>query len=226
MHKIITLSFDDCVTQDKRFIELLKKYNLTCTFNVNSALLGQTGNLRAGEKSCTHNKNTAEELASLYDGFEVAAHTRTHPMLTSLHPQDIVEEVVGDYLKLSELVGYPVRGMAYPGGHPNCDRLVTDVIRKYTRICYARTIVSAYNFDFPQDFLLWNPTVAFCEERTEEMVSRFEELNTDGLLYIWGHSYEFDLFDCWERAERILKSLSRIKNATCMTNMQIYRLYH
>lgn len=41
--KIFTLSFDDGVTQDRRFIGLLKKYGLTCTFNVNSALLGTEG---------------------------------------------------------------------------------------------------------------------------------------------------------------------------------------
>ena len=38
--KAITFSYDDGVTQDIRLIELLNKYNLKCTFNLNSELLG------------------------------------------------------------------------------------------------------------------------------------------------------------------------------------------
>lgn len=101
--KIFTLSFDDGVTQDRRFIGLLKKYGLTCTFNVNSALLGTKGEVITGKNQSRvpHDKVDADEVASLYDGFEVAVHTRTHPMLTGLSAADILEQVVGDSVTLS-----------------------------------------------------------------------------------------------------------------------------
>lgn len=38
--KAITFSYDDGVTQDIRLIELLDKYGLKCTFNLNSGLQG------------------------------------------------------------------------------------------------------------------------------------------------------------------------------------------
>ena len=41
--KAVTFSFDDGVTQDKRLIEILNKYNLKATFNLNSAYLGTNG---------------------------------------------------------------------------------------------------------------------------------------------------------------------------------------
>ncbi len=41
--KILTLSFDDGITQDERFIEILNKYAIKCTFNINSSLLGTDG---------------------------------------------------------------------------------------------------------------------------------------------------------------------------------------
>ena len=41
VNKAITFSFDDGVTQDIRLIELLNKYNLKCTFNINSELLSK-----------------------------------------------------------------------------------------------------------------------------------------------------------------------------------------
>ena len=34
--KALTLSYDDGVQQDIRFIEILDKYGIKCTFNINS----------------------------------------------------------------------------------------------------------------------------------------------------------------------------------------------
>ena len=41
--KAFTISYDDGVTQDIRLIELLNKYQIKGTFNLNSGLLGQSG---------------------------------------------------------------------------------------------------------------------------------------------------------------------------------------
>ena len=38
--KAVTFSFDDGVTQDIRLIQLLDRYKLKCTFNINSDLMG------------------------------------------------------------------------------------------------------------------------------------------------------------------------------------------
>ena len=43
--KAVTFSYDDGVTQDQRLIEIFNRYNLKCTFNLNSGLLGQAGML-------------------------------------------------------------------------------------------------------------------------------------------------------------------------------------
>ena len=38
MRKIFILSFDDGTVYDKRFVELLNKYDIRATFNLNSGL--------------------------------------------------------------------------------------------------------------------------------------------------------------------------------------------
>lgn len=43
--KAVTFSYDDGVTQDIRLIELLNKYGLKCTFNLNSELLEKKGDI-------------------------------------------------------------------------------------------------------------------------------------------------------------------------------------
>ena len=47
--KALTFSFDDAVTQDIRFVELLNKYGMKCTFNLHSGRFGQGGQVPFGE---------------------------------------------------------------------------------------------------------------------------------------------------------------------------------
>ena len=83
MRKIFTLSFDDGIEQDKRLIVLLKKYRLKCTFNINSGLLGTGGTVPLADGTpVRHDKIAPGEVRRVYEGFEVASHTQTHPLLT------------------------------------------------------------------------------------------------------------------------------------------------
>ncbi|MBO4732880.1 MAG: hypothetical protein J5662_00230 [Clostridia bacterium] len=54
--KAVTFSFDDGVSQDIRMIELLDKYGLKATFNLNSQMLGGTQEETFGGKQ--NQKNT------------------------------------------------------------------------------------------------------------------------------------------------------------------------
>ena len=64
--KAVTFSYDDGVTQDRRLIELLDKYGLKATFNLNSQLLGNPGSL-VQERGIVvnHTKVKAEEVKEL-----------------------------------------------------------------------------------------------------------------------------------------------------------------
>ena len=137
--KAVTFSYDDGITQDIRLIELLNKYNLKCTFNLNSQLLGHKGILiRDGGLRVSHYKLHPEDVSELYQGHEVAAHALTHKKLTLLEDdREIVEQVEQDRQNLSALVGYDVVGMAYP--HGLYDDRVVDLLKQHTKIQYART---------------------------------------------------------------------------------------
>ena len=80
--KAITFSFDDGVIQDIRMIELMNKYGLKGTFNLNSLFLfnKRITNVR-GKKICVYNVDRGD-VKSVYEGHEVAVHTLTHPNLT------------------------------------------------------------------------------------------------------------------------------------------------
>lgn len=224
--KILTFSFDDGVTQDERFIEILDKYGLKCTFNLNSELLGKEGHLIIDGQRISHNKVSPERVRELYKNHEVAAHTLTHPNLTALEPDEAVRQVEVDREKLSTLVGYEVRGFAYPCGGVNSNKAVGELIKNRTSVEFARTIVHSYSFDLQENMYLFNPTVSLAKnkEKTLELCERFMKCEPDDiqLFYIWGHSYELDLDNGWEFFEKVCRLLSGRDDILYCTNSDAF----
>ena len=220
--KAITFSYDDAVTQDIRLIEILDKYGLKATFNLNSDLLGKPGELIREGVRVGHNKIAPSEIAGVYKNHEIAAHTQTHPMLYTLSDEEIIREVEGDRLKLSELCGYEVVGMAYPGGGMNNSDRVEDIIRAHTGIKYARTISHSYSFRPQSNLLRFMPTahhLSFHEIYT--LADDFFKDESEGIFYIWGHAYEFDIHNTWAEFEAFCKYISGREDIFYGTNKEI-----
>ena len=224
--KAITFSYDDGVTQDIRLIELFDKYGLKCTFNINSGLLGREMNFVREGKEISHRRIEKAELARVYKNHEVAAHTLTHPNLTTLPEKDIIEQVERDRLELSDIVGYEVFMMAYPGGGVNNDERVAKVIRDHTGIKFARTIRSTYSFAPQKNLYRFDPTVYQHGDgikKVRELAQRLFESDFEEpqLLYIWGHSYEQDIHDDWAELEELLGFISNRSDVFYGTNSQV-----
>lgn len=221
--KFLTFSYDDGVTQDIRLIELFNKYGMKATFNLNSELLGMDGSLVRDGVGITHIKNKKEDVKYIYAGHEVAAHTLTHPNLAHIEAvEEIIRQVEQDRLKLSELCGYEVLGMAYPGGGINY--FAAETIQKHTGIKYARTTVSSYNFDVSKNLFQFKPSVYHHVEMEKmfKMGEQFLALKTETpqVFYVWGHAYEFDIRDEWGRFEEFLQMMSDRADICYCTNSE------
>ena len=167
---------------------------MKCTFNLNSSLLGLDGSLVRFDKKVDHIKINPSDVNKIYRNHEVAVHTKTHPNLTQLSEDEIIDQVENDRLNLSSLCGYEVVGMAYPCGGVNNDDRVAQIIKNKTGVKYSRTITSTNSFEQQNNLLRFNPTVYHID--FDDMVSlgkTFIDLNSDSpkVFYIWGHSYEF-----------------------------------
>ena len=145
--KALILSYDDGAKQDRKLVALMNKYQLIGTFHLNSNKLSTNSYFDYLKK---------EEIKELYKGHEVSVHTANHPNLPDISKIDVVYEIVEDRRELERLMGYPIRGMAYPFGNTN--DAVIDAI-KGLGIEYARTVGDTYNFKIPNDFLRWQPTI-------------------------------------------------------------------
>ena len=226
--KALTFSYDDGVDQDKRLIELFNKYGLKGTFNLNSDLLGRREDtLTILGRTVGHGKVFASDVRHIYDGHEVAVHTLTHPLLPKIEDdKEIIRQVEEDRIKLSELCGYEVVGMAYPCGGQNHDDRVANIIRENTGVKYCRTIISNHSFDIQDDLYKFKPTVYHFGEfdKMFELGQKFLETKSDTpqILYVWGHAYEFDIRDGdWERMEEFCRMMSGRDDIFYGTNKEV-----
>lgn len=216
----VTTSFDDGLTFDRRVVAAFNEWGLKGTFNLNSGRL-----LRTGKPAVENGDRTAldaSEIAELFLGHEVAIHTVTHPWLDRLDPSQIASEVLEDRKALEDLVGYPVRGMAYPFG--NFSPKVVEVLRALG-IVYSRTCLNSLNCFPPAEPLLWE-TTAHQYASSPTVPERFEALvsnpKASGVFYIWGHSFEFHDKNDWAGLERIYRPLSGNSEVWYCTNIELF----
>lgn len=219
--KALTFSYDDGVQQDRRLIAIFEKHGLKATFNLCSSLL--TGEF--GSRFIP-----AEEAKVLYDNplVEVASHTVNHPSLPLGDSAMVYAEVVLDRKALEAMMGTRVHGMGYPFGTYN--DAVVDIMRK-SGIHYARTVHSSYSFDLPDEWLIWHPTCHHNDPKLFDLADEFIALDPDKkheshqeaqLFYVWGHSYEFDNNNNWDRIERFAEKMAGRDDIWYATNNEIY----
>lgn len=211
--KALLLSYDDGTIHDRKLVKLMNKYHLIGTFHLNSNKLGTDIYFDYLNKA---------EIKQLYEGHEVSVHSANHPNLTDISKIDVFYEIAEDRKELERLVGYPVRGMAYPFGNTNDDvvAIIDDL-----GIEYARTVGDTYNFEIPKDFLRWYPTIhqfakAYWEPNQPEkdikelevfykVIADFLATKQLAVLDIWGHSWEMGLDqNKWDETEKFFTLLA------------------
>jgi len=209
--KAFTLSFDDAWPQDRPLIELMNKYGIKGTFNINS-----------GEKKFTDIADPKE----LYKGHEVAVHGLTHAYLDRVAPQTATYEIIKDRENLEKVFGKTVRGFAYPYGAYNEG---TVPMLKNCGIKYGRVSPCTEKFTMPSDWLLWHPTCHILNPQINELCDKFLSLtdswsfNQCFMFYIYGHSYELDQNNAigWKNLEDVFKKIADRDDIWFATNIEI-----
>lgn len=218
LKKAMTFSYDDGVVQDRRLIAIMRKNGLKGTFNLNSGFLGWTDDVIRNGKVIDHSHVSADEIPELYAGFEVAVHTVTHPDLTKLSNSEIMDEVISDRKALEKIVGYPVRGMAYPYGTVND---TVQSILKTAGILFSRSVEVTGDYSLPDNSLNWKCSCHHYD--LEPLIDPFiEDAKSAGLLSVWGHSYEFDQKDQWDLIENQMERLGNHDDIWYSTNSEVF----
>ena len=227
--KAFTMSYDEGVRQDIRLAEICTKYGVKCTFNLNSGMI---------HPEPGHRRLAADEIREhlLGAGHEIAVHGFNHQAPGAARPIDTMQEVLKDRLSLEKEFGGIIRGMAYPDSgitkiHPGTSYETIRQILQNLGIVYSRSLGGDNDkFLLPEDWYNWLPTAHHNNPKVLDFAEKFAafdyaKLYSAGrhprLFYLWGHSYEFDNDNNWERIEAILEILANREDTWYPTNIQL-----
>lgn len=203
MKKYLVLSFDDGTIYDKRFIELLNKYNIPATLNLNSGLYDFVWYYN----DCFPIRRLKlEECGNMFDGHEIASHTLTHPYLTSLSHDELVYQVNQDVNNLERIFNTRVESFGVP--FTPCDEREINIIKNNTPIKYMRLSYMKEKGDFsiPCDKYHFGINALYNDLDIYNQIKLFADNKLDKSIFIIaGHSYEFEVNNHWDYIENLLK---------------------
>lgn len=226
--KVVTFSYDDGHICDIRLSDLFTKYGLKATFNFNSYKMRDNG------------ISVEDAKAHILDkGHEIAVHGAFHRAEGRQRPAEAIRDVLTCREELENTFGRIIRGMAYPDSGirkiSNCTSYET--IKRYLTdldIAYSRTLNQDNNdFELPLDWHAWVPTAHHGNAKLFDWIEEFVNFDVIGfegslahrfprLFYVWGHSFEFDRAQNWDRAEEMCQKLSGHDDIWYATNIEIY----
>lgn len=206
-HKILTMSYDDGKLQDRRLVAVFNKYGIKGTFHLNSGLFEQDIRLKP------------EEITTLYTGHEIACHTLTHPTIARCPLSSVVNEIAQDRINLERILHRPVLGLSYPNG--SYSREIEDMLPALG-IKYSRIVGDSDSFDLPSNLYEWKAT---CHHNHNllKLGEQFAALNKSQylyMMYVWGHSYEFERDNNWELIETFCKLMGGREDIWYATNLE------
>ena len=225
--KAFTISYDDGVKSDLRLLEMMRKYGIRGTFNVNS---NKFQNAECLNQTRKHPIFDEKELYAFYhenrDLVEIAAHGATHPYYPFMAQDVSAWDLISDRKNIETLLGVQCRGFAYPYGQTD-DKTVEAL--KVCGFRYARTTPRTHDFKVPVDPYRWACTAKHTDPGLMEDARKFVELKdrygkVPYLFSVWGHSYEFVDDDNWDVMEELFAFIGGREDIWYCTNIEFFEL--
>ena len=203
--KALTFSYDDGCIHDKTLIGIFEQYGMKGTFNLNSGLFG------------THNRIPEDEICEVYKNHEIACHTLHHETLPKLSLLSALEEILEDKKNLERITSRIIRGFVYPYGARNT---ATENLVKTLGFAYARKSATS-SYGIPDDFFQWQTTCHHNAELLQRGETFLHLQNKLPLLFVWGHSCEFNDQNNWFLIEDFCRKMAHKGDIWYASNIEI-----
>ena len=232
--KLITTSWDDGHPLDFRLAELLYKYNLAATFYI-------------PKTNAEHEVMPQQQVAELAKQFEIGGHTLSHIRLHTADTKTLEREIKGSYLWLSDVLGYEPQSFCFPGGvfHQKAINVVyqsgykvartTELlsIKPHTEHKLVPTTLQVYEhntFTYTKhlikrrrwaNLLQWLHSYSLYKlpALMESYLNRIDKAG--GCFHLWGHSWEIEEFDLWNKLEEMFRILSNRDDFSYVPNKDL-----
>ena len=237
---VVTTSWDDGDLCDVKLAELLGSRGLPATFYVSTGALGKGSNLSGSQ---------LRELADA--GFEIGAHTVTHPVLTDLSGAALAREIVDCKLTLEQILGREVPSFAYPKGRRNAETMARVKEAGYRAARGLRMLSLSFDFpplDMPVTVQAYpHPRTSYVKNlmrrgevlalakasvqigRTKSWVQLGKELfdralRDGGVWHLLGHSWETEKVHGWSELTEMMDYVSGRAGVRYLTNGQLSQM--
>jgi len=196
--------WDDGVVNDVIVAEICRKYNAKATFNINPGRRDKT------LRKCQWTYQdfdvlglALDEMPSVYEGFQVASHTMTHPNPAKISPAEFRREAVDARKYIEDVWQREARGFAWPYGVYN--DVCVEILRE-EGFAYGRTTKNVESV-IPCEEPLALPSN--CHFLNPDFFAILEKAKKTGNFYFWGHSYEMKNDPALRnRYENIIRTIS------------------
>ena len=142
---LVGITFDDgYVSVLEAALPELRRHGFTATMFIISGRLGGSNEWDEGPRWPLMSASQIGELAAA--GMEIGSHSATHARLAGIAADQLEAEVRDSKASIGELVGAPIRGLAYPYG--SMDAAARHAVRDagYDYACAVQTPVSELGF--------------------------------------------------------------------------------
>lgn len=181
---------------------------------------------------------TEKQIIRFSKGFEIGGHTITHPYLTEINEHEAKKEIVESKKYFEMLLNNKVVSFCYPDGRNNAQvqRIVANAGFIYARTTqrYQFTLsknafesgTSLHAMNQYQDifkiakFTSWQPLEALSRINWELLAKAMFDyvLKNGGVFHLFGHSWIIDIFDDWNKLERVLSYIGNRRGVKYVEN--------
>jgi len=239
--KYFCWNIDDGLEQDKRIIEEFRKDGIGATFNLNAGwfgrrqLIGRIGNIgikdvlesdfKPGLHFLKYSKSyriPEDEVAQVYEGFEIANHGLCHENFKKISDEEAVRSITENNERLSKIFGQDIIGFVYPYGAVGANTIEQ---LKTAGIKYARTVGGNNSFHRPDDLFHLPMTAWHNQKDVLQKIDAFiqEESEDDLFFLLFAHGYEFDFNtpdSNWEKFYRICDKAANCDKIICCSTAE------
>lgn len=230
-YSLVTTSWDDGHPLDFKIADLLTKYNLGGTFYI--------------PKYNAENQVMDEPMiVQLSKRFEIGGHTLNHLSTNEVSLKIWTEEVNNCFTWLTKLTGAPPVSFCFPKGK-NYPAAATSVFNAGFQMARTTELMS---FNNPEDLKVIPTTLQvfdhnrwtyfkhlikrrkfanllfWIKNNSEKELDRLIDLYlahviaNKGCLHIWGHSWEIEKYNLWNKMEKIFSRISGIDEVKYVPN--------
>lgn len=236
--KIITTSWDDGAMEDFKLAEILNKYNLEATFYI-------------PQKNSERPVISVAQIRDLASVFEIGGHTLNHVFLTTVSPKIRWQEIEGCFNWLNEIIGVAPASFCAPKGlyadeilqmvkksgfkllrtthllnikgvsNNSILPLLHTTVQMYehTMVTYCKHLMKRRKIATLISWLLMHSETELLNliEKQLHLIRK----NQVGVFHLWGHSWEIDEYNLWNKLEAVCNLLSKQNDFIYMKNNQI-----